>query len=126
RLFEHFWAVDEPERHPIKYGTQSALAESDMVRWLIYPTELGCAPDEIEEIAVLPLSTDDEIADLYVYRFRTFAPHWGAEKGWMVGWSGPSLRSEQPTTCGLGRTFSHFEPFDPETIDDYLAGLQER
>jgi hypothetical protein len=125
RLFEHFWAVDELERHPIKYGTQSALAESDMVRWLIYPTELGRAPDEIEEIAVLPLSISDGIADLYVYRFRTFAPHWAAEKGWMVGWSGPFLRSEQPTTCGLGRTFSHFEALDPETIDDYLARLRE-
>lgn len=125
RLFEHFEALGELERHPVKYGTQSALAESDMVRWLIYPTELARAPDEIEEIAVLPLRTSDGIADLYVYRFRTFEPHWAAEKGWMVGWSGPFLRSEQPTTCGLGRTFSQFEAFDPETIDDYLAGLQE-
>jgi hypothetical protein len=30
----------------------------------------------------------------------------------MVGWADPFLRSEQPTTCGLGRTFSQFEAFD--------------
>jgi hypothetical protein len=124
-LFEHFEALGELERHPARYATQSALAEADMVRWLVFPTELARAPDEIEEIAVLPVSTQEGTADLYVFRFRTFEPHWAAERSWMVGWSGPYLRSEQPTTSGFGRTFSKFEAFDPETIDDCLAGLQE-
>jgi hypothetical protein len=122
-LFDQLARLGQLELFPAGYRTQDALAESDMVRWLIYPTELNRAPDEIEQVAVLPLNTADGIADLYVYRFRTFEPHWAADKGWMVGVAGPFLRHEQPTTRGLGATFSQFEGFEDRTIDEHIDAL---
>src|SRR5262249_23358781 len=96
-LFAKLEGLGRLQVFPAIYRTQDALAESDMVRWLIYPTELNRAPDEIEQIAILQLDAADGIADLFVYRFRTFEPHWAADKGWMVGVAGPFLRHEQPT-----------------------------
>jgi hypothetical protein len=122
-LFDCLAALGQTERYPTKYRNQSALAESNMVRWLIYPTELGRGPDEMEEIAILPLTTKDGMADLYMYRFRTFEPHWAAKDGWMVGAAGPFLRSEQPTTRSLGATFSRFEKFDTKTIEDHSVAI---
>lgn len=122
-LFDQLKALGQLELFPARYRTQNALAESDMVRWLIYPTELDRAPDEIEQVAVLPLDTADGIADLYVYRFRTFEPHWAADKGWLVGTAGPFLRREQPTTRSLGATFSRFESFEDKTTDEHISAI---
>ena len=122
-LFDQLKGLGQLELFPARYRTQDALAESDMVRWLIYPTELHRAPDEIKQIAVLPLDTADGFADLYVYRFRTFEPHWAADKGWMVGVAGPFLRREQPTTRSLGATFSQFESFEDKTTDEHINAI---
>lgn len=122
-LFDQLDGLGRFELFPARYRTQDALAESDMVSWLIYPTELNRAPDEIEQVAVRPLDTADGIADLYVYRFRTFEPHWAADKGWMVGVAGPFLRRERPTTRSLGATFSRFESFEDKTTDEHINSI---
>jgi hypothetical protein len=122
-LFDQLEALGQLEVFPTRYRTQDALAESDMVCWLIYPTELSQAPDEIEQVVVRRLDTADGIADLYVYRFRTFEPHWAADKGWMVGVAGPFLRREQPTTRSLGATFSRFESFEDRTTDQHIDAI---
>jgi len=122
-LFDRLRTLGQLERYPAKCRNQSALAEADMVRWLVFPTELGRGPDEIEEGALLPLNTKDGMADLYVFRFRTFEPHWAAKNGWMVGAAGPFLRGEQSTTRSLGATFSRFEKFDSRTVDNHATAI---
>jgi hypothetical protein len=123
-LFGRLKMLGQLDRYPARYHTQSAFAESDLVRWLCFPSELGHAPDEIEEIAVLPVKTGEGMADLHMFRFRTFEPD-ESTKGWMVGVSGPYLRSEQPTLRDLGATFSKFEAFEAKTIDEHAASILE-
>ena len=96
-----------------------------MVRWLAYPTELGRAPDEIDQIAVVPVEVEDGPADLYVFKFKTFEPHWAAKDGWTVGVSGPFLESEQPTPNGKGGTFSRFDSFDSQSIEQHVEAIRE-
>jgi hypothetical protein len=49
-----------------------------MCSWLTYPTELGREPDEIEQMAVIPLR---DTLDLYVFRFRTLGKPLGSGQG---------------------------------------------
>jgi hypothetical protein len=109
---------------PARFLTQAALAESDMVRWLAFPTELGQPPDEIELVKVVSRDTPDGPADLYLFKFRTHAPHWAAKDGWMAGVSGPFLRADPPTSAGDG-TFSSFEPWGARSEDGHVAKVEK-
>lgn len=112
---------------PEKYRTQKALAEADMVNWLVYPTELARVPDEIELMKVVPVDTGlaGGIYDYYLFRFRTHEPHWAAKQGWLAGVSGPFLRKDQPTVDALGDTFSRFEKWDSKPPDAHLGDTRE-
>jgi hypothetical protein len=126
-LFDHLKDKDLTELMPARYRTQAALAESNMVRWLLYPTELGRAPDQIEMKKVLSIDTesDDGILDYYLFRFRTLPPHWAAKDGWMAGVAGPFVRKESPTTDSNGGTFSDFEPWASRTPAEHMGDVQE-
>lgn len=112
---------------PEEFRTQEAFAESDMVNWLIYPTELGREPDEIELMKVVSIDTgtEDGIIDYYVFRFRTHPPHWAAKDNWMAGVSGPFLRKDAPSTRSYGETFSSFESWDSKTPEEHVGNVQE-
>jgi hypothetical protein len=99
------------------------MAEVDLATWLAYPTELGERPDEIEVVQTLESNTPDGPCDLFVFRFRVLEPHWAADRGWMIGVAGPYLRSLQPTSQGLGLTFSRLEGEDAMTIDEHVDQL---
>lgn len=103
--------------------TQAAMAEADMITWLSYGTELGDRPDEIELVRTIELVDADGPSDLFVFRFRTNSPQWAADRGWMIGVAGPFLRSRQPTSQGLGFTFSRMEREDGMTIEDHVDQL---
>lgn len=111
------------DRFPSQYWNQASLAEAEMVTWLRFPTELGRAPDEIREIDVVPIDTEDGPADLYVFAFKTDPPHWAAENSWMVGIAGPYLTATQPTISGLGATFSSLKSLDSMTVEDHMRTL---
>lgn len=120
-LYETLAAAGQRARFPAKFGTQEALAASEMCRWLAYPTELGRVPDEIELLKVVTRPGDHGPVDYYVFRFRTRPPHWAAKDGWLRGVAGGYVRSEEPTTRSLGGTFSAFEKWrtkSPEAIVD--------
>lgn len=124
-LYERLQELGKEPLYPPSLKTQKAFAESNMVEWLVYPTELGCAPDEIELISVVDIGTDERPMDYYLFRFRTFPPHWAADKGWMAGLSGPFSRKDAPSTEAYGYTFSRFEPWDSKTPDEHIeATLQ--
>jgi hypothetical protein len=99
--------------------TQEALAESEMVQWLLYPTELDAVPQAIELVGTAELALADGLADLYVFRFRA-----EAADEWLVGWSGPYLRSEQPTWGGSW-TFSTFEPEGSQPPDQLVREIAD-
>jgi hypothetical protein len=113
--------------YPNRYRSQAALAESDMVQWLTFPTELGRAPDEIGLMKVVPVDTGlpGGVYDYYLFRFRTHEPHWAAKKGWLAGVSGPFKRADSPTTAALGETFSTFDPWDDKNPEKHVGDIRE-
>jgi hypothetical protein len=113
--------------YPAQYRTQAAFAESNMVNWLTFPTELNRVPDEIELMKVVSVDTGlpGGIYDYFVFRFRTRPPHWAAKKGWMAGWSGPFCREDEPTTKALGETFSRFDGWESKKPEEHLGDTHE-
>jgi hypothetical protein len=126
-LFIRLKELGKSSIYPEKFRTQAAFAEADMVNWLIYPTELDRAPDEIELMKIVSVDTGlkDGIYDYYLFRFRTKPPHWAAKDGWMAGVSGPYLRKDEPTTEALGETFSTFAKWDTKTPDEHVGNIRE-
>lgn len=52
-LFRGLTDIGRIDLFPPRFFSQEAFAESDMVNWLAYPTELARTPDEIELMKVL-------------------------------------------------------------------------
>jgi hypothetical protein len=106
---------------PKRFLTQEAFAESEMVGWLIYPTELGRAPHEIELMATFDDAPGAQ--RYYLFRFRTHAPHWAAKNGWMSGLCGPYDVASMPTTKAGGSTFSTFTKWDAKTPRQHFEAI---
>ena len=120
-LFRALEELDHGFLFPDAYRLQELLAESAMVDWLCFPTELGREPDEIELMdRGVEEPEDDEEAEadgeMFVFRFRTEPPHWAAERGWMAGWAGP-FPAGRLSADGGGSTFSEFQPWDEFVAD---------
>ncbi len=108
---------------PAKYRTQEALAEANMVQWLVYPTELARVPDEIELMATVAAGKTNKDEVIYLFRFRTQPPHWAAKNGWMTGIAGPFPRGGPPSATGGGYTFSSFQKWESATPDEHVKAI---
>jgi hypothetical protein len=126
-LYDSLERLNRSSLFPQQFKTQAAFAESDMVGWLTFPTELGCVPDEIELMHVGSVETDADKGpmDYYVFRFRMLAPHWGAKDGRLAGVSGPFLRKDAPSTSAYGSTFSRFDAWESQTAEEHLEAIVE-
>jgi hypothetical protein len=126
-IYEMLTRLEKLPMFPEDMKTQEAFAESDMVGWLTFGTELGRAPDEIELMKTISLDTETEqgILDYFVFRFRTFPPHWAAKDGWMAGVSGPFLRKDSPSARSYGETFSSFSQWESATAEEHLGDVHE-
>jgi hypothetical protein len=114
--------------YPREFLSQEAFAESDMVNWLTFPSELGRVPDEIQLMTVVSFETSEpggDAWDYYVFRFRTNAPHWAAKDGWLAGVSGAFKRTESPTPDGATDTFSRFEAWDSRSPQEHVGEVQQ-
>lgn len=120
KLFELLERSGRADLFPPRYKTQEAFAESAMVGWLVYPTELGQVPDEIELMKVLTSGKPGEEEDFYVFRFRMDEPHWAAKDGWMAGIAGGFAHRNQPTITADGHTFSGFTAWDSQSPEEHL------
>lgn len=83
---------------PAEYSTEEYLAKSDLVHWLIYPTELGKEPDEIEYIGKTTVKKEE----YFLFRYKSDSDNLGEElqNKWLIGWSGSD-----------GGTFSQFDEY---------------
>lgn len=122
-FFSNLLELDKEYLIPKEYYTQEKIAESNMVNWLTYPTELGQPPDEIELMKTVSVNDSGEIYDYYLYRFKTNKPHWAAEDGWMAGISGGFPRSQSPTISSNGSTFSNFTKWDERTPQEHIEDI---
>lgn len=112
-LYDGLKKINRLDLFPQQYKNQAAFAESNMVNWLIYPTELGRVLDEIELMKVVSedTKTADGVIEFYLFRFRSNHPDW-VESGWMVGLAGPFITKGGPNTDAYGYTFSSFEKWE--------------
>jgi hypothetical protein len=123
-LFEYLKATNQTRRFPAEFLSQEAFAESEMVNWLVYPTELGRAPSEIELVRTVKSKLRGQDVLHYVFKFRTEPPHFAAEDGWMLGVAGPFLASAAPDTTSYGDTFSTFAKLDETNVDRYVDEIR--
>ena len=91
------------ERHltdlfPREFYSIEKAAESNLVNWLEFPTELGACPNEILHLKKVSVDADGQEHFIYyhVYKFRMHEPHWAAGAGWMLGVVGPYLDDSKP------------------------------
>ena len=101
-------------RFPESLVTPEYLAMSDMVHWLVYPTELGQKPDAIEYIG----SVTVEKIPYYIFRFCSNSNTLDDDiKGkWLIGWS-----------AAEGNTFSNFdlyEDYEEKTVEKTLKKIK--
>ena len=127
RLYKALEKLERLELFPDEFRNQLAFAESDMVEWLAFPTELQRPPDEIELMKSVTVDAPepDGSIEYYVFRFRVNDPHWAADSGWMAGIAGPYRVKEKPTPNGLGETFSQFEPADEWSAEEHVRRRQD-
>lgn len=118
-FYDNLKRLEKIEVFPEKYKNQKAFAESNMVDWLIYPTELGRVPDAIELMNVF----DTEEEEYYLFRFKCDSVEAFEEDGWMAGVSGPFSKNEKPTTSAGGYTFSHFEKWESKTPEEHFNSI---
>lgn len=102
---------------PEKYKSQESFAESDMVDWLCYPTELGRVPDEIELMQIIEISN----TLYYLFRFRSEHEDW-VDTGWMAGVSG-GYKKNTLSIDSSGYTFSKFEEWDSKSPKEHVESL---
>lgn len=108
-------------RFPEKYNNQRDLAEADMVKWLQWPTEFGCAPRDIQVLAIVRTLEGMDSRTFYFFRFRHPAFEGGV---WLVGVAGPYPLSGSPMLEG-SITFSKFEPLKSKTLDAHVRTFIE-
>ncbi len=122
-LLGELMSIGQFDSAPPQHRTQAAIAGSDMVRWLTYPTELARPPDEIDLLGRATLDDAGHPADLFLFKFRTHPPHWSTDKEWMVGAAGPYRQADQPTLTAGGLTFSTFAQLDEMSLAEHIEAL---
>ena len=84
------------ELFPKEFSTLEKASESFLANWLEFPTELGICPDEIELVKKVTIDFDNNDVYYYVFKFRTNAPHWASNLGWIQGVVGPYFTDSIP------------------------------
>jgi len=95
------------------------IAESDLVSWLMHPSELDAAPDEIELVKVISKVINGRESEFYVFKFRKLGDHWAAKDGWTAGIAGPYAKNGKATPFP-GVVFSQFEKIEAGTPEEHL------
>lgn len=94
------------------------LAKSDMVHWLVYPTELGKKPDAIEYLGKIKYFFKKE--EYYVFKYMSDSENLGEElqNKWLIGWSNDD-----------GGTFSNFDllsDYEKGSVDKTLKNIKKK
>ena len=92
---------------PKTYYTLEKSAESFLVNWLEFPTELNAAPDKIELFTSIHLRENGETVEYFVFKYKKECPPPGLSDDWMLGVAGPFGPDSNPYDIPL-RVFSRF------------------
>lgn len=83
---------------PVEYASEEYLAKSNMVHWLMYPTELGKYPDEIEHVGKITYLFKKDVYHVFKYRSDSDTLGDDRKNRWLIGWANRN-----------GGTFSNFD-----------------
>ena len=105
----------QDDRFPSEYASDEYLAKSDMIRWLVYPTELGEMPEAIEYLGKVKKK---EV--YFIFRFKSHSNTLDAvsQGEWLIGWASPE-----------GGTFSNFDlykNFEQKTVEKTLKYIKRK
>lgn len=106
------------ELFPKEYSSPEYLAKSDLIHWLMYPTELGKEPDEIEYIGKITYPFKKEVYYVFKYRSDSDTLDDGLKNKWLIGWSSDD-----------GGTFSNFDEyalFEKGSIKATLKNIKKK
>src|SRR3989339_176391 len=83
---------------PKEFYSIEKAAESYLVNWLEFPTELDACPDEIQHIKRVTFDFDgnNNFVHYEVFKYRVNEPHWAAKDGWILGVVGPYFDDSKP------------------------------
>lgn len=111
------------ELFPEDLLTIEKSAESFLIMWLEFPTELGELPDEIEFYTTVAV---DGILSLtyYVFRYRMHSKHWAAQYNWMFGVVGPYGEQSKPYDIPA-KIFSRFSTIHTTTAAKEVRWVHE-
>lgn len=118
-FYESLVKIGKDEIYPRQFKNQKCFAESNMVDWLVYPTELGRVPDKIELMNVF----DEGDQEYYLFRFKCDSKKDWEKVGWLAGLSGPFSKHNCPTTVAEGHTFSRFEEWESKTPKEHFSSI---
>lgn len=104
---------------PLSYLTRQKGAESFLVSWLEFPTELGTSPSEIVFHSLITIQ-EKESFDYYTFKYRILPPHWAAQYNWMWGVAGPYTIESQPYDSP-SKVYSRFNQIDSISAEDEVA-----
>jgi len=123
-LYELLYQYHKEELFPSKYYSFEKAAESALVDWLVYPTELDTVPSNIQLLKTVNFIENDTSFTYYVFKFKTDPPHWAAKDGWMLGAAGPYFPNSNPYDFAKG-TFSRLNKLGSITPEDEVSWVQE-
>ncbi len=111
---------------PAEFYTFEKAAESNLARWLEFPTELDACPDKMEHVKRVTVDFDGKSNFVHyeVFKFRVNEPHWGAKNGWMIGIAGAYFDDSKPYDK-LPSTFSRLNSFESTTPEDEAAWVHK-
>jgi len=127
-LYRRLASLGKEHLIPAEHRTRAAFAEADLVYWLSHPNELKEPPDEIELVEVVRLDGGPPLGavEYYLFRFRTRAPHWAADNGWMAGVSGPYRPGDGIPPADPVGTFSEIRPMGEMSAHHHVAYFHGR
>jgi hypothetical protein len=112
------------ELFPQQYFTLEKSAESFLVNWLEFPTELNGSPDIIELFTKITLQEDHHSIEYFVFKYKKNPPPSGLPKGWMLGVTGPFGPDSKPYDIPK-KVFSRFNELGTVSVAEEVRWVHE-
>jgi len=123
-LFGILKGFGRTELFPENYHTLEKSAESFLVNWLEFPTELNAPPDRIELFTTITVEEDQEILEYFVFKYKKESPPYGLTDAWMLGVAGPFKPDSKPYEIPL-RVFSRFNELGTVTAAEEVRWVHD-
>lgn len=123
-LFGILQGFDRTDLFPPAYFTLEKSAESFVVNWLEFPTELNAPPDQIELFTDITLNDGNETYEYMVFKYKKSPPPKSFPNEWVLAVAGPFGPESRPYELPL-RVFSRFNEVGTVSAMDEVRWVHE-